>query len=358
MKRDLIKKHHKPAEILKLNYKDIIDILPIYLSVVNQDLYVLFANKTLINDFGDAIGKPCHITYKNSLDRCTGCPVQKTFDDKKVHFSENCLHMLNGERVHTITYSVPIEDKHGEIIYVMELATNITKVKAIHNELSGLGESIALMSHGIKNILEGLHGGAYVVDEGIYDKDWKLVKQGWRVVKNYILDISGFTQNVLYASKKRTLRMEKVFPYVIVKQSVKHWKEKAQSLGVNLESEVNKNLPPVNLDSFSIQRMLNNLISNALEACSVGKKDAAGNVVVRADYYNEFQFKFEVQDNGHGIDEKTKKKIFKDFFSTKGSQGTGLGLPVVDKIVKEHKGKIEVESEPGKGTTFRIILKI
>ena len=53
-----------------------------------------------------------------------------------------------------------------------------------------------------------------------------------------------------------------------------------------------------------------------------------------------------------------KKKIFREFFSTKGTEGTGLGLAVVSKIVKEHEGKIEVESIPGEGTLFRIILMI
>jgi signal transduction histidine kinase len=64
----------------------------------------------------------------------------------------------------------------------------------------------------------------------------------------------------------------------------------------------------------------------------------------------------EVVDDGIGMDDTTCEKIFTHFFSTKGTDGTGLGLMVVHEIVKEHDGRIEVLSSPGKGSTFRIIL--
>jgi signal transduction histidine kinase len=67
---------------------------------------------------------------------------------------------------------------------------------------------------------------------------------------------------------------------------------------------------------------------------------------------------FEIADNGIGMDEVTQQNIFEEFFSTKGSGGTGLGLAVVEKIVNTHGGRIEVTSTPGKGTRFKIIFKI
>ncbi len=79
---------------------------------------------------------------------------------------------------------------------------------------------------------------------------------------------------------------------------------------------------------------------------------------MRADFHDKFYFKFEVEDNGVGMDDDAQVNIFKEFFSTKGSEGTGLGLLVVDKIVKEHGGWVEVLTAPGKGTTFRVILRM
>ncbi len=66
----------------------------------------------------------------------------------------------------------------------------------------------------------------------------------------------------------------------------------------------------------------------------------------------------EIADNGIGMDQNTQRNIFEEFFSTKGSGGTGLGLAVVEKVVNKHGGRIDVESTPGKGTKFTLIFKI
>jgi signal transduction histidine kinase len=67
---------------------------------------------------------------------------------------------------------------------------------------------------------------------------------------------------------------------------------------------------------------------------------------------------FEIKDNGTGMDQRTQRSIFEEFFSTKGSAGTGLGLAVVEKVINKHGARIEVNSEPGKGTTFKAIFEI
>jgi len=339
-------------------FRNIIDLLPVYLSIQDRDLKILFANQTFINDFGNALGRTCHEVYKGSDKKCQNCPVQKTFNDKKVHLSEENIQALDGKISQMIVYSAPIMDDSGRVEAVMELATNITKVKTIQKELALLGQSMAFVSHGIKNILEGLQGGAYVVDEGINDGDMNLVLKGWQVVKNNIIDITSVTQNILYASKKRTIKLKRSFPADVVKSLVTNFQSKAEYLGIKIRYEAENNLPAVNLDLLSIRRMLNNLISNALASCAQDTTKDDHTVIVRAGIYNEFQFKFEVEDNGTGMEEHVRKKIFNDFYSTKGNEGTGLGLSVVNKIVKEHKGKIEVETYPGKGSKFRIIFRM
>ena len=72
----------------------------------------------------------------------------------------------------------------------------------------------------------------------------------------------------------------------------------------------------------------------------------------------DFAAMFEVEDNGIGMDEDKIDKVFNEFYSNKGSDGTGLGLFVADKIVREHGGRFDVLSSPGKGSTFRVILAI
>ncbi|MCD6224986.1 MAG: GHKL domain-containing protein [Deltaproteobacteria bacterium] len=339
-------------------YKDIIDLLPIYLSIQDRNFRILFVNQTSKKDLGDGTGKLCHRVYKGSSEKCRGCPVEKTFKDKRIHLSEETVQTLDGTISQMIIYSAPILDDSGNVQYVMELAADITKVKRIQGELAGLGQSITMLYHDLKNILEGLQGGAYVMDEGIHDGDMELIKKGWKIVKNNVIAITSVTQNVLYVSKKRTIKLEKSSLVVIIKSLVINFQSKAEYLGIKLKYEADKDLPDVNLDVFSIILMLNNLVTNAMAACSKDKTKEHHTVTVRAEIYDKLHFKIEVEDNGIGIDEITQKKIFEPFFSTKGSEGTGLGLAVVNKIVKQHKGKIEVDSEPGRGSIFRVILKM
>lgn len=346
-----------PGSLVDLSYRSIIDFLPCYLSVQDRALLILFTNRAFKNDFGDGIGRPCHQVYKGSLERCPACPVQKTFEDKSSHISEETVHLADGRTCRLIVQSAPILNIFGEVIAVIELAFNVTKLKEDQRELMFLGQSVAFLSHGIKNILEGLEGGACVVDQGLQAQDVRLSEKGWRIVKKNIQEISIAVQNILYASKKRSLSLQKASPVDLVNEVRERYRGRAAAEGIDLRVACSAELSEVTLDPSSIRKMLNNLVLNAVEACRRDPGKELHYVEVRAGFYDKWHFVFEVADNGIGMDEATQKDIFKEFFSTKGSDGTGLGLAVVDKVVGEHGGKIEVESSPGQGSTFRVILR-
>ncbi len=350
------------ADVLEIlqdqSYKSIIDLLPCYLSIQDPSLRILFANEGFRREFGDWRARHCYEVYKRSSEKCQACPVQKTFQDGKTHISEETVTLSNGQSAQMIVYSAPIPDISGRVRAVIELSTNITRVKDVQKGFTFLGQSIAYLSHDIKNILEGLQGGAYVVEEGIKDNDMVLAGQGWKIVRKNIVEISTITQNILYSAKERTPKFEIVSPDELVKDAVALFQEKAESMDVRLQHRVNPMLPMVPLDPLNIRRMLNNLIWNALEACKKDKEKPYHVAIVRTDFRDRLHFMFEVEDNGVGMDDTTRENIFKESYSTKGSGGTGLGLLVVDRIVKEHGGRIEVLTTPGKGSTFRVILRL
>jgi signal transduction histidine kinase len=347
--------HNTHSTILDLGYKAIIDLLPCYLSVQDRSFNVLQTNQTFRNDFGDAVGKKCHEVYKKSAIRCSPCPVAETFLDKKIHMSEETVRLSGGMIVQLIVYSAPVLDAMGNVMAVVELSADISKVKELQKELTFLGQSVATLSHDIKNILEGLQGGAYVVDEALKDQDQELMSKGWSVVKKNIHEISRLVQNILYSSKKRKPAYEAVALEEMLMETVGFFYEKAHSIDCRLRAQVNPTLSIVPMDPGAARRMLVNLVSNALEACSRDKGKVSHSISVRADHYDDRHFMLEVEDDGIGMDDSTCEKLFSQFFSTKGTDGTGLGLLVVHDIVKEHGGRIEVLSAPGKGSTFRII---
>jgi signal transduction histidine kinase len=358
LSKESMANHSDTWPLADLGYRAILDLLPCYLSIQDSSFTIIQVNQTFRTDFGEAIGRKCYEVYKQSGVRCPDCPLWKTFQDRKVHMSQETVQLASGRVIRTIVYSAPILDATGNVVAALELSTDIGKVKEIQEELAILGQSVAVLSHDIKNLLENLQGGAYVVDEALKDSDPELMKKGWAVVKKNIYEMTWLVQNILYFSKKRRPSIEAISLDSALTETIGGFHDKAQAKDCRLRTQVNPALPPVYLDPGALRRMLMNLVSNAIEACSKDKAKPSHSITVRADFFNRDHFMLEVEDDGIGMDDATREKLFSRFFSTKGVNGTGLGLMVVHEIVGEHGGKIEVLSAPGKGSTFRIILPL
>jgi signal transduction histidine kinase len=347
-----------PTTIPGLNLNQLVDHLPCYISIQDSDLRIRFVNDNFKKDFGDAVGKLCHTVYKGSLEICPNCPVQKTFEDKRIHITEETVQMANGRICQLLIQTSPVLNDHGDVAAVVEMATNITQIKIDQKELVTLGQSIALLSHSLKNTLEGLQGGAYVVDEAFKEGDLDLARKGWQIVNKNIFGVTDFVKNILYSSKNRPLKYDLASPGQLARDSLALFRERAAGMRIRLREQINPHVPNVHLDIASIGRMLNNLIWNALEACLNDPSKKNHFVSVKTDFFDDEHFMFEITDNGIGMDQKIQRNIFEEFYSTKGSAGTGLGLAVVEKVVNRHGGKIELSSTPGKGTRFKIIFKL
>lgn len=341
-----------------LTFKSVLDALPCYLTIQDADLNILFANQTFRDDFGNGVGQPCYKVFQGSEHKCRSCPVQRSFSDKKVHIAEESILLKDGSVNEMIVYSAPLINLFGNVTAVIKMLTNINMIKDVQKELVTLGQSFAVLTHDLRNMLEGLEGGAYVVDEGIKDKDWELTDRGWQIVRKNVSEISRVTQNILYASKKRPPALQKIKPHEVARRSVELFQEKANTMGIQLISQLNPTIPLTTIDSASIIRMLGNLIWNAMEACNKDTRKASNAIFVRLDYYNQGHYMFEVEDNANGMNGETQANLFTEFFSTKGDTGTGLGLMVVNRIVNNHHGKIEVLSRQGQGSLFRTIFQI
>jgi signal transduction histidine kinase len=220
--------------------------------------------------------------------------------------------------------------------------------------LAAVGQTIATLSHHIKNILQGIHGGSSLIDLGLKEKDDSIVRRGWTIVEKNQAKIYNMVMDMLSFSKDREPALEPADLNETIGDVIELMQSRSSELRVQLSWEPCQAMPHVTVDPEGIHRAVLNIVTNAIDAC-----DGAPNaqVVVKTEWDSEDSIaRISVSDNGVGIDEADIPAIFQIFASTKGSRGTGLGLPVSQKIVREHGGKITVKSRKGHGATFSIEL--
>ncbi len=223
--------------------------------------------------------------------------------------------------------------------------------------LAAVGQTVAGLAHAIKNITGGLTGGIFVLEKGIELDNKKYLQQGCEMVEGNVEKIKSMAMDLLNFAKEREPEYQLCDPNEPVRELFDLMTPRAREYGIALEMDLDKNLPHLWFDPEGIHRCLMNLVTNAIDACAeVGHSHENGVVVLRSSKPKGWAVEYQVVDNGCGMDEKTRAKIFQSFFSTKGSRGTGLGLMITKKIVDEHGGIIEVESQKARGSKFSIRL--
>jgi signal transduction histidine kinase/pSer/pThr/pTyr-binding forkhead associated (FHA) protein len=218
--------------------------------------------------------------------------------------------------------------------------------------LAAVGQTIATLSHHIKNILQGIRGGSYLIDMGLNEKDEAIVRRGWTIVEKNQGKIYNLVMDMLSFSKDREPALEPADLNETVADVVELMQSRAKELNVELAWQPGTDLAEVLIDPDGIHRAVLNIVTNAIDAAE-GVANARVTVSTARDTADEIA-RITVADNGIGIKEAEIASIFQVFASTKGARGTGLGLPVSQKIVREHGGKIVVTSRPGQGSQFVI----
>lgn len=274
-------------------------------------------------------------------------------DSSSVHhaFSEEQLALLNAVGQHT----------------GLALANADEHLMRMNNErLAAIGETVASLSHSIKNILQGLRGGADVVEIGLNKNDLAIAKNGWGILRRNLDRIVGLTMNMLAFGRKLQINLELTRVNTIAEECAQLVEAQRLEKNIAVLVDADPEMPPIAIDPGLIHQALMNLVLNAVE---VVEKDT-GAVTIRVAFHEAKPLldpkrpsattpphvEVRVIDNGPGIPQDKLAWIFEPFNTTKGIRGTGLGLAVTKRIVYEHRGRIRVESRPGQGAVFRVLL--
>ena len=244
--------------------------------------------------------------------------------------------------------------------------------------LAAVGQTIATLSHHIKNILQGIRGGSFLIKEGLSQHDENMVRKGWEFVEKNQERISNLVMDMLTFSKEREPELVTADMNEVAADVVELMSSRAQEKSVELIFTPAEKLPTLVFDPEGLHRAILNVVTNALDACDRAAVEMAcgdetlisdsqssaeiheacpGRVDVRVEYDRDNRLaRIVVSDNGQGIPAEEIDHVFSLFVSKKGNRGTGLGLPVSQKIIKEHGGRIDVTSQVGEGSCFTLEL--
>ncbi len=218
--------------------------------------------------------------------------------------------------------------------------------------LAAIGETVAFLSHHIKNILQGLLGGTDIVEKAIAKGNTNKVSDVWPIIRRSLDRINAVILNMLAFSRPKQPLRESVNINHLINECIDLLTPRADEQGAAMITDLN-NLPEIPADSAGLHQAILNLLANALDAVS----NNTGVITVSGEFDSmNRQVIVHIADNGIGIEPDQIDRIFDVFHSTKGQKGTGLGLTVAKKIIDEHGGEIRVDSTPGEGTTFTVML--
>jgi len=216
--------------------------------------------------------------------------------------------------------------------------------------MAAIGQTVSGLAHCVKNVLNGIRSGSAVVDRNIKAADFEKVVKGWEVVRRNNNMLSNLVLDMLSLAREATFHPFPTDLNDLADQICQLLVERAKQRDIEITCVQAEGMGDVMTDPTQLYRCLLNLATNAVDACNDG-----GHVRVRV-CDGRGRATLSVTDDGEGIKPEDRSKLFAEFFTTKGSHGTGLGLPVTRKLITAMGGKIVFHSVRGKGTRFVIAL--
>jgi K+-sensing histidine kinase KdpD len=294
-----------------------------------------------------------HPTFDHSFDRQCDCETHSFLAVPTQDSNERVIGVITAANAKKGYFSA--DDEWFMRTYATEVALAVEKQKFLHQSFSALrlasiGETVAGLSHCIKNIAHALRGSSYIIKRAIESNNVRDIKAAWQILDRHIENLANLSLDVLTYDPSAHQGEKGTQLNDLVSHVVKLFQEEAKARAITLKMKLGKNVDPCSFNARGIYRCLVNLITNAFDACPLSE----GVVEISTKRIGEDELALAVSDNGRGMDEKSKAELFEIFGTSNPGTGTGLGLPTVADIVKQHDGRIEIDTKPGRGTTFLI----
>ncbi len=336
---------------------------------VNSTGKILSLNSGAENALGykrfDLLGKPIEMLFANPRDR--EIAIGRLEHRESVANYETKFRTSDNQIRDVLLTISRLRNPAGEMIGTIGISKDITEEKRLQKQLiqsqrlAAIGEVFTGIQHSMKNMLNALKGGSYMVRTGIAKDNKKMLAEGWDIVQEGIEKLTAMSMDMLKYVKEWKPRPEDVDLSQLLSDINQVIEKSAADKGVLFQLHSSPEMPLVQCDSRMIHSSVMDIVSNAIDACLWKEYSEGETPRVELTAYRNHNGEnavIEVSDNGCGMPEDVKANIFAPFFSTKSKAGTGLGLSITSRMIEVHNGNIDVESEPDKGTVFRIVIPI
>jgi signal transduction histidine kinase/CheY-like chemotaxis protein len=345
----------------KLEWERTFDALGDPLLLVTPDYTVMRANSgaAAVNRLTprEFVGQRCHEIFRGLPSPCPGCPLPRLMETKEPAFLE--LENVLGDRVHH-AYFYPLINEGGQVEAVVEHVLDVTHQMRTRASLIQVQKAHALsmmvsgIAHNFSNYLETILGQAESLREHIADPSALLELEA---LQQAALDAAELIRRLREFSRKGrpSTRWAPIDMNHLVKDVLGLLSLKDRQPRVELSLELGK-IPGVQGNELELKEVLLNLLFNALDAMPFGGSLGITTRTVEEGLHAQRAVEVRVTDTGLGMSEEVRLRAFDPFYTTKEGHGTGLGLSVSYGAVRRHGGTIECESQPGRGSSFIILL--
>jgi len=371
--RDITKRKQAEAELTQEQYlmRTLMDNLPDHIYFKDHASRFLRINKALAQFLG--LNDPAQAIEKTDFDFFTGEHAQQAFEDEQKIIRTGQLLSTEEKETHhdrpdtwVSTIKLPLSDKDGNIIGTFGISRDITKHKLAEEEIKLKNELLqiinaekdkffSILAHDLRGPLSAFVAATKIITEEIQTMKFEEIKEITLSMKTSASNIYGLLENLLEWSRLRRGVMDFIPERFNLKKKIEECinvlSESARKKGIEIKIFVPDELD-VLADSHMFEAVIRNLVSNAIKFTTSG-----GKVTLTAGYNEDHTIEIKISDSGIGMTPELKNKLFQinektSRPGTEGEPSTGLGLLLCKEFVEKHNGKIWVESEVGKGSTF------
>ncbi|MEN8136357.1 MAG: PAS domain S-box protein [Thermodesulfobacteriota bacterium] len=338
------------------------------LTVLDREFTILYQNEIHKRLVGGHIGKHCYNGIHGKDTVCEGCLLTKCYEDGQAHRRETMRKKDGNVKYFEISAS-PLKNSQGLIFGGIETVRDITDRKQLEMQLQesqkmeAIGTLAGGIAHDFNNILTAIIGNSELA---------KLSIKAERDPTNYVdlvLDAGArateLVKQILAFSHKKEIELQIFEPHLIVMEALKMLRSSIPST-VDFQENIDNECGLIEADPTKIHQIVINLCTNALHSIenekgalsiSLSREEITAAQVSGKDVSPGPFIVLSVSDTGHGMNNEMIERIFDPYFTTKEEgRGTGLGLAIVHRAIKDYRGFISVESEPEKGTNFKVYL--